>query len=593
MDFDTVLITDSRIEQITDRCTFGIKSGASSSTYQSFEAVSKSTNTITHNVNVPSESIVVDRNISILTQMTFKFSYTVPAVAQNVPNNDAERTKTCPFLFSGVFVNSFPFNSLVNTIQCNINNTSLSINLNDLKPFLIQLMDKQELQKYNGLCPTLDPIWLPSSTTAKSVSGSSSNIDVDKKFKDSYINSLYGNGSLRIISVTRVGDNVENVSYSVANDAFIEVTTNGSGSIAHTTEYVVVIETVEPIMISPFIFNGNSQYNNAGLVGINTFNMVFNLDNSLSRLFRFNIATNANIIVPSITLNEIGKSQIQCCFLSLQPSQLIQSKNSVPYIDYPRYITTFNSSILANNQATIISNSLQLNQIPDYLLIGVRTKTVNASNPIKFIPISQVNINFNNVSGLLSSATEYDLYKMSVKNGLQKSWPEYTGYAVENLELAAGVVKNITIKHLPTSGSIVVIDPSLDLSLPDFYSNGSIGVFSLQVSVVVNNRTSVNIDAGSLELVIVCCNAGIFNTVQGSSNTNSGVLNKEIVMNTKSQQSQNSMSSSLYQRLVGGSLSNSIGSAMRKIAPTRANVVASSSSNVRSKPFKGGLDQFV
>jgi len=584
MDFDTVLITDSRIEQITDRCTFGIKSGASSSTYQSFEAVSKSTNTITHNVNVPSESIVVDRNISILTRFSVNFEYTqVAELAANVPN-------TFPFLFTGIFVNSFPFNSSVNTIQCNINNTSLSINLNDLKPFLMQLIDKQELQKYNGLCPTLDPIWLPSSATAKSISDSSvRNIDVDKTFKNSYVNSLFGNSSLRVISIAQTSAPITNGVITITDAGIVLTATGGAVAANSKLTFNVVFETVEPIMISPFIFNGNSQYNNAGLVGINTFNMVFNLDSSLSRVFRINHADTPDY--PTITLLEIPQSQIQCCFLSLQPSQLIQSKNSVPYIDYPRYITSYGSGVDANKQATIISNSLQLNQIPDYLLIGVRTKTNNTTNPIKFIPISQVNINFNNVSGLLSSATEYDLYKMSVKNGLQKSWPEYSGTVLDSIIKEGNGVPVLNL--LPTSGSIVVIDPSLDLSLPDFYSNGSIGVFSLQVSVVISNRSTSNIVANNLELVIVCCNTGIFNTVQGSSNTNSGVLNKEIVMNTKSQQSQSSMSSSLYQRLVGGSLSNSIGSAMRKIAPTRANVVASSSSNVRSKPFKGGLDQFV
>lgn len=600
MDFDTVLITDSRIEQINDKCTFAIKSGPSSSTFQSFEAVSKSVNTITHNVNVPSESIVVDRNVSILNELTFEFSFVTTA---GIPvSTDAQTAYLRADFLKLLNFNSFPFNSLVNTIQCNINNTSLSINLNDLKPFLTHLMNKEELQKYNGLCPTLDPVLYTSGVYTDALHS------VNRLYSESYVGSLFGNSTVRIKEIKSNTTNILLVAGTGANLGKILLQNQGAAiATGSTIKLLITIETIEPIMLSPFIFNGLSQYNNAGLVGINTFNMVFNLDPSASRAINI-FQTEADVIDlgdvacnnvayanTNLQLYAIGKSQIQCCFLSLQPSQLIQSKNSVPYIDYPRYITSASNSVIPSNSSlTITSNSLQLNQIPDYILIGIRPtqSNITVKKQHRFYPIKQLNINFNNVSGLLSSATEYDLYKMSVKNGLQKTYLDFTGYAPDASfgTLGGGVLGS---KLQQTSGSFIVIDPSLDLSLPDFYSNGSIGVFSFQVSAIMENRTGSDIPANSVELVIVCCNAGIFNTVQGSSNTNTGVLNKEIVMNTKSQQSQNSMSSSIYQRLVGGSLSNSIGSAMRKIAPTRANVVASSSSNVRSKPFKAGLDQFV
>jgi len=598
MDFDTVLITDSRIEQITDRCTFGVKSGASSSTYQSFEAVSKSTNTITHNINVPSESVVLDRNISILNEMVFSLSFATSANIANGASCDFD------FFYKVLVANSFPFNSLVNTIQCNINNTSLSINLNDLKPFLTPLINKKQLQKYNGLCPTLDHILIPgvAGTTTERLQS------VNKTFSSSYPGSLYGNEiySVRNVTLTSPGGVL------TTNNNIIRYT-NNSGAAQNAGTIISLnftIETVEPIFLSPFIFNGISEYNNAGLVGINTLNMVFNLDPSALRAFyvvQRTIGNNGFETVDNINLSlkEIKKSQIQCSFLSLQPSQLVQSKNCVPFIDFPRYITTYNSTVDANASVRITSNSLQLNQIPDYLLIGIRNRPIT-TNPRfldgsvtlerqydRFLPITSMNINFNNVSGLLSSATEYDLYKISVKNGLQCSWPEFSNIAPSGTFVSGA--GGISALNSACTGSFIVLDPSMDLSLPDFYSNGSIGVFSLQVEVTVNNRTGSQISSanGGLELVIVCCNAGIFNTVQGSSNTNSGLLNKEIVMNTKSQQSQSAMSSSLYHRLVGGSLSNSIGSAMRKIAPTRSNVVASSSGGARSKPYKGGLDQFV
>jgi hypothetical protein len=72
------------------------------------------------------------------------------------------------------------------------------------------------------------------------------------------------------------------------------------------------------------------------------------------------------------------------------------------------------------------------------------------SNHLCF-PITGLNITFNNVSGLLTSYSQNDLYMMSRRNGSNQTWMEFRGTVFnKNKESFAGI------------GSIIVIDPVRD-----------------------------------------------------------------------------------------------------------------------------------
>jgi hypothetical protein len=92
-------------------------------------------------------------------------------------------------------------------------------------------------------------------------------------------------------------------------------------------------------------------------------------------------------------------------FLSLQPEQYakISTKNVVPYLDYPRYLTTFTSgtNIAPGATTTLTSQSIQLNQIPDLILITARVpmSSQNWNYASSFLAIEGISVNFNNASG--------------------------------------------------------------------------------------------------------------------------------------------------------------------------------------------------
>ena len=64
-DFKTALIESSIISDITDQETFGVLAGPALSTYTQFQAISASSSQIVFNVQIPSESIVLNRELYI------------------------------------------------------------------------------------------------------------------------------------------------------------------------------------------------------------------------------------------------------------------------------------------------------------------------------------------------------------------------------------------------------------------------------------------------------------------------------------------------------------------------------------------------
>jgi hypothetical protein len=153
------------------------------------------------------------------------------------------------------------------------------------------------------------------------------------------------------------------------------------------------------------------------------------------------------------------------------------------------------------------------------------------SNHLCF-PITGIYITFNNVSGLLTSYNQYNLYQMSRRNGSQQTWSEFRS-----------IVKNKSGAVSAGIGSIIVIDPVRDLGLSDFLSSGSLGQFSFQVTVTFANINGHTFSAGTatatsdefnaIEIATICNYGGILINQSGSSSTMSGLLTKQSVLEAK------------------------------------------------------------
>jgi len=232
-------------------------------------------------------------------------------------------------------------------------------------------------------------------------------------------------------------------------------------------------------------------------------------------------------------------------------------------MSYPRYLSTSSTAaqVNPNTSTTLNSNNIQLNQIPDAFIIMVRQpmSSMTIQDSDWFFTINSISINFNNASGLLSSANQQQLWQISKDNGSYQSWLEFSGIAYE-ASSSTGVGTQTF-----TPGSMLILNPSKDLSLPPYLSSGgSIGQYNFQFNI---NVTNYGDDAIQPEICVICCNSGIFTTQAGSSVINTALLNKSMVLDAQEKKGgENSISTAEHTRLVGGNFNNKAGTALKKIA---------------------------
>jgi hypothetical protein len=279
----------------------------------------------------------------------------------------------------------------------------------------------------------------------------------------------------------------------------------------------------------------------------------------LGRLSGANQNPNGFTVAGAIGIQQLASAPaLLFKFLSTQPSDLIQTKSVVPYMDYPRYLTSSanTSPIVSLASGSLTSSNLQINQIPDLFIINVRVPMSQQRwyNTSSFLAITNISINLNNQSGLLSSASQYDLWRMSIRNGSTQNWPEFSGQAsVANVATGGGT-------KVATTGSLLVINPAYDLSLPDYISSGSLGNYNFQFQCGVINQFGFTITP---EIIVICVNSGIFVTQSGVSSVYTGILTKEMVLASKSGDQASAMTSSEVARMVGGQMMNRALTAVR------------------------------
>jgi hypothetical protein len=587
-DFNTVLVKDSRLASITDSLTYAVHSGASSNTYQVFQAVSSSNSQLAFNIQVPSENVVVNREVLLRAKLQFTMEYDPNA-------NDAFAVNLC----GGDALAPFPLNQLFTTATAQINNTNVSSNIQDILPVILQMTSQKELSCYNDMTPNmLDTFYAKFSDTLTSfstVSSTNSNVTIPNNnsplagYNNQSLDSPFrprGSFNLRVASIRAV-------SATAGSTAGTQAKTNASGGtpVGDTQTFHIAFEAdvVEPIIgLSPFTY-GDNQYNKQGLVGVNSMNFVFNIDSTLSRLMccadgkTKSLTAGWTSATGATVSNALFKTaEILINFMSTQPTDLIPARNVVPYMDLPRYITQKAGSLTAATATDamtgiiptttkISSNSIQLNQLPDYFIITVRPSLsgtgvyANASGKAQayaphFVPITTISVNLNNTSGLLSSATQADLYRISTRNHSQQTWEAFSGHAkISSGDRGSAVLnkaKTLGFQEIATTGSVLVLNPAYDLSLPDYLSSGSLGAFNFQFTVDVESYLDYACD---LELVVICANSGIFTTIAGSSNIYTGILTKSMVLDAKKEGAEDPIQSVQYERMVGGMMPNNSG----------------------------------
>jgi hypothetical protein len=495
-DFVKVLVKDDRLN-VSDSVSYAVHKGGQNMTSATFNAISSTPSSVTFNIQVPSEQTLIDRRVLWQSTVILKLTCANTPAGQ-LPINYGVSDSLAPF----------PLHQLATVMTATINNNSVSLNVRDVLPALLRFHDRRELQRYNGMTPVMPDL------LASYPDGVGALLNSLGSFANSADNDLLPRGSWVLDGITT------SALVSGALPTPLVAPTAG-----YTGDIFVQFTVTEPLLLSPFIWC-DPQSNNQAFYGVQNMNFVFNLGDA-SRVWRSANLVNAsnapslsNQYISAISVQSLSNTKLIFNFLTPHPSDLMSARNSVPYWEAPRFITSGLSSAAAYTPSTAFPNkpvistystsSLQLNQIPDKIILQLRNPLANcnAGNPDAFLGIDGVSINFNNQSGILASATQNDLWRYSVENGSNQSWLEFSGFSnIPDSTSGCG-------KKIPMSGSLVILEFGKDINLTeDYYASGSLGNFNLQIQVRAYNQFPYAITP---EIVLICVNSGLFVNERGT-----------------------------------------------------------------------------
>jgi hypothetical protein len=562
-DIKTILVTESAIADISSELEFMVTDGASQKTFQSFQANTASNSQMNFSIQIPSQEIITVRSPSIQTDLFLTLSIT------NTTSGALNASQLFQYGLSDSF-QSFPLNSLFNVSSAQINNTSVSSNIKQIKDLLLRFYDMRKLGAYQSTTPSkIDNMYGAYADAVGANCNPLSDFSTAGLDQDFVPRGAFPLNSIYVVYVPATGS-PSVLTYGSSNQ-----------SVASGEKLLVYIKTqlVEPILgLSPISSLEGFESNKAGFYGLNTLNLNFTIDTTCSRVWSSATGfiqsiqlgwVNIPSSITTITANANGfnNTQINLEFLSptaAQVAKMSSSKNVLPYYDYSYYVSPFNgvSPVTAQGQTfTVTFPTVQLSNIPDYLVIAVRKQmsSQNWNDTASFCTINRVTINFNNASGLLSSATQTQLFELSKKNNSNQTYYEWGGKASQLYSPANGSsVTNGYTKTIPTTGSVLVVSAS-DLSLPMWASASSLGQFQVLITVDCTWNNAVP-DGGNIpvEGILLTPSSGIFETNSGTSSAFVGVLTKEATLRAKETE-HTVMGSAEFHRLVGGKGLGSMG----------------------------------
>ena len=533
--FRTYKVIDSVIGDITSDSEYGVISGPAQKTYIATTANSRSNSTISFVANIPSQNTMVDRQVLLQVPMQFRVTYQVPIAGDpvefNYGNNDAFQC--------------FPMASIMTSLQATINNTTVSNEMNYSLPALLKTNDVDGLMRYNSMSPSL-----PDQAYFLFKDGANASNNPLGGYGNCGLNANLAPRGAFPVKITRVKKSVAGVVYADPAQQASNVAIANDDFFIYTIQAVVT----EPVFCSPFIWSGLHDSQSQAFLGINTISLNINVDTQYRRLWssastlrseggqyvglQAGTETDSNFFGGSGYSTVGQKSEFPTLlmnYMTSQPSQVLDVRNVIPYMSMESKITTKSGAVPAfpvdgsvPQTVSVSSSTFTLNQVPDQVLVYCQKKwsSKTAVDSTSFLAMKQINVNFNNQAGLLSSAAPEDLWRMSAKNASNQNWLQFVGCSSVT---ALGVSKLIG-----TTGSMLVLSPALDLSLPDFLSAGSLGQFQFQIDVQVMNQGKALVE-GDLELVCLFVNSGIMQTEAGMSSLYTGLLDKSLVLDTKDQ----------------------------------------------------------
>lgn len=411
-----------------------------------FEAVSHSASMSQFTANPPSPHVVVDRHVQLSASVTLTFSATAPTACVLQSAYDALR--------------AMPLHSCMENLQVRIDDTVVNFRADELVHEYMRIGGSDESRSFMSMSPTF-----PDQSQAYS------------EMVGTVMNPL-----------AAANDSTGRIRYRGAHPVSAVTNVSGSGTAS------ITFNVTENLMVSPLLW---SSMEGKGLIHCQNFSVTINWSN-LERLWCHTDA--AGVAAFTITSAAIN-SKPSLTFRYKTPSSMIPIPKAVFYkADRPDiYIKDSGTSIAAQATGNIISDSISLSAVPSHFIIMVKRPRSNRSalTTDAWFGIERVNrFEFNNANHLVGVSKER-LYAMSRANGVDMTWPEWSG---EPSYFSSGS----TGKYYSGIGSVLVVRCGKDIGLgAQLLAPGSPGNFQVSLDVQVKNMHLTEAITPSLYIVPV------------------------------------------------------------------------------------------
>jgi hypothetical protein len=611
--FNSYLIKQQEL-CVKEKIDVPIFKGAMHNATQVLNANSESNNQVIFSTPTPSPTTILSRHVKIESEIVLKgtirlntLNNDIDYLAQSVVgcgSNTAFLVATAGSIPTTILKNNtqgptaYPFQSMCDNVTVGLNDKNFSIPLRDVMSSLLTINDNStETNRYNSQCPSMRDVY------AKMTDCAYANNNPYSSFSDnSLLQSQNSNSSYEILIYYEVpgGFNL------VRSDTYFETNTD------YNIYYV--IRTYEPILLSPFIYA--DQANTSGIYNLQSLSMRFDLGRE-DRVLRTSWSTYTGLTPPINTFgwkeqpnglqfqlvpNEgygifkgISNSRLNLNYLSPFPSTLLPKTCVLPFMSVDRYITLINNSRIeahANNLITYQTttlNSINLSSIPEKLSLCIRPRQQYLKNNITNynMIISNISVNWNNTSGLLSSCNVYDLHQMSVKAGSNLAFCEFSGRTT-----ADNNDNNNPHISIPTVGSTLLLNFGDHITMSnESYAPGSMCVAQLVITVTYGYQVSdVELPENYLEAVLTTYTSGILTIDDGNTNVYFGVLSKQEVLDKVAEDyyfDENDNKRNLIGGSFFGTMRNSIGNIYNKMKPYMDILMPAVKKQLRAKDNEG------
>lgn len=548
------ILVEDPITIVNDVQSFPVLQGGNKVSFKAFTSNSISSSSMQFSCPPPNGSTIINRNIRAT--IPVRLTMTGRLVASN-----GAYVPASSLLNAGSDAPRFmPLNGSLETLQVNINNTSVSQPQSDII---------HALMRYD-ICPEL---------RRKEYSTTAAYPDCSFNYSDligSNKNPLGNYGNTPDGCAIPRGGLPFNI---VSNTAVVPSTGNGTAASA-----VVDMVISESLLLSP-LFWGKLSQNRQGLYNVNSLDINLSFITGGMRMWSHSpfVSTDGthtvNSIIDSISVQFNGfnapsfsysQNYPQMLFEYISPNVLTKQRldPNLPvtynYHNVTRYPTDIGSITYGSAPTPVNSNNIQLSSIPERIFIYIRPNNATLQSRCDitdcYMSISNITIQWANQNTVLSTATQDQLYNICIKNGTSQDWTSFTGEGVYN---GAFPPNTLSAKYGGV-GSVICLSSAEQIQLDGDQAPGLNGQFQLQVTAYAQNKNSSGLwDNLPLTMYIVCVSMGTFTVTNlGSAQQQEGVLSATDIIDATEMPS---IAFDRGERFGGGDFLSSLGSFASKV----------------------------